>query len=586
MSNVHDTKQTETFEVGNYIVYDKAIGKGASGIIFKGYHKGTKQDVAVKEIREPNLHDIKRNIKTEIKLMKRLKHPNIVELYDVVLDYKKSAIYLVIEYCPQGDFSNFQRRKAIQEVHVQKYMKQLMLGLKYLKENNIMHRDLKPQNILISKEGNLKLTDFGYAKVVNGTNAMIKTFCGSPLYMAPEIIKSKGVNDYSTKADLWSVGCIFYEMLTGYPPFYVSSMANLIKMIDENDIIIPKALNVSSEAKELLFSLLQVDPQKRINWNEFFAHEWLQKDLLIDEENKLLAFDISDDFATDLPSISQYRRNTKIFISTHLTDSEKARFKLKDKSVLSTQPSITYKSNNGYCVVGTPPQRVIENEKMDQLKMIIEQKVESNTIQDRNINDINNIYDKHKSTAKTEQETLEDDELFYSCESALEKSTENGGEQMIDSLNYMIQRMEQNIQETETKATSNPIPIPGKQHYQSELKTHKQKIVENDLEEAINTSFLPSTKLIIETSNYAPNYFGSSKFSVEEFSTSLISTGHSIMTEKTDAYVIIDNKLKTKPIMKSDQHEYRKNKINKFFKSSIGFFKGSLDYINSYGNSM
>jgi serine/threonine protein kinase len=586
MSNVHDTKLSETFEVGNYIVYDKAIGKGASGIIFKGYHKGTKHDVAVKEIREPNLHDIKRNIKTEIKLMKRLRHPNIVELYDVVLDYKKSAIYLVIEYCPQGDFSKFQRRKAIQEVHVQKYMKQLMLGLKYLKENNIMHRDLKPQNILISKEGNLKLTDFGYAKVVNGTNAMIKTFCGSPLYMAPEIIKSKGVNDYSTKADLWSVGCIFYEMLTGYPPFYVNSMADLIKKIDDHDIIIPKALNISNEAKELLFSLLQVDPQKRIEWDEFFAHKWLQKDLLSDEENKLLAFDIHDNFATDLPSISQYRRNTKIFISTHLTDSEKVRFKLKDNSIPSTQPSITYKSTSGYCVVGTPPQRAFEKEKMEQMKKIIEQKVESNIIQNRNIND---IYDKHKSTTGPEQETLEDNEVFYSCDSVLENTDKSGGEEMVDSLNDMIQRMEKNIQETETtKITSNPIPIPGRARVPTQnLEKSNERTLEKEIREAMNTSLASSTKLITETSNYDPNYFGSSKFSMEEFSTSLISTGHSLMTERTDAYVIIDHKPKIKQIMKSDQHEYRNKKgINKFFKSSIGFFKGSLDYINSYGNSM
>ena len=103
MSNVHDNEKRETFEVGEYIVYRKRIGRGASGTIYKGYHKKTKDEVAIKEIPETNLNYIKKNIKTEIKLMKRLNHPNIIKLYDVILDYKFNNVYLIIEYCPEGD---------------------------------------------------------------------------------------------------------------------------------------------------------------------------------------------------------------------------------------------------------------------------------------------------------------------------------------------------------------------------------------------------------------------------------------------------------------------------------------------------
>lgn len=594
MSNVHDNEKRETFNVGEYIVYRKRIGRGASGTIYKGYHRSSKKEVAIKEIQETNLHDIKKNIRTEIKLMKRLKHENIVELYDVVFDYSYNNVYLIIEYCPDGDFSKFQKKKPIQEVHVQRYMKQLMSGLKYLKEFNIMHRDLKPQNILIDKNGSIKLTDFGYAKVLNNPNNMVKTFCGSPLYMAPEIIKAKGNNDYTIKSDLWSVGCIFYEMLTGFPPFYVNSMTDLIKKIEEQDIIIPKFLNVSNESKDLLFKLLQPNPEDRISWDEFFKHPWFQKDLLEEEENKLLAFDIdSHGFTTDLPSISQYKRNTKIFISTHLTDSEKDRFKLKDiDGAYQSEPSIPNKSSNGYVVIGTPPERAQEKEKMRQMTKIIEEKVESNMLDNRNIKDIYNDYNK-QSKHNFDSDTEHDDETFYSCNS------ENGKE-IIKSIDEAIKRAE-----------SKPIPIPSTQFnnrhnderlFDKDKQTSCYKLdnTKNDRSFNFNELFESDEsqeskhKNVMDFSTYQSDYFGSGRQNSNEdiddieFSTSLISTEHVLIAENTDAYVIIDHNMKSKPIIQSDQHEYRKkkSKIKKIWNSSYGFLKGSIDYIGSYGNSM
>lgn len=600
MSNVHDNEKRVTFEVGEYIVNRNSIGRGASGTIYKGYHKRTKQEVAIKEIHETNLNDIKRNIKTEIKLMKRLKHPNIVELYDVILDYKVNNIYLIIEYCPEGDFYKFQKKKPIQEIHVQKYMKQLMLGLKYLNEKDIMHRDLKPQNILIAKDGSLKLTDFGYAKVVNPNN-MVKTFCGSPLYMAPEIIKSKGNNDYTIKSDLWSVGCIFYEMLTGFPPFHVHTMSDLIRKLDEEDIIIPKFLNLSVESKDLLFSLLQSEPEKRISWDDFFNHKWFQKDLLAEEENKLLAFDIdSHGFTTDLPSISQYKRNTKIFVSRHLTESETERFRSKDRSdSYNSNPSVPDRSSGDYVVVGTPPERAREKEKLKQMTKIIEEKVESNMIDNRNIND---IYEEYSNREKDNEDKSDNEDMFYSCNS------ENGKE-IIDAIDDAI-----------NQAESEPIPIPS---FQNRLKdewlfdkekhsktkddiisenfdihssANKHSFNFNELFESNSTHEGSDKRNVMEFSTYQSNYFGKKSEDNKdkyddtddlEFSTSLISTEQSLIVENTDAYVIIDHNPKDKPIMRSDQHEYRKTKtkVKKLLKSSLGFFKGSLDYIGSYGQS-
>jgi serine/threonine protein kinase len=590
MSNVDHTQKEDTFEVGNYIVYRKRIGKGASGTIYRGYEKGSKKEVAIKEIPETNLNDIKKNIKSEIHLMKRLKHPNIVELETVVLDRIYNNVYIIMEYCPDGDFYNFQGRKPIQEIHVQKYMKQLMLGLKYLNENNIMHRDLKPQNILISKNGDLKLTDFGYAKVVSPNN-MVQTFCGSPLYMAPEIIKAKGENDYTVKADLWSVGCIFYEMVTGYPPYYVSTMNDLIKKIDEGNISIPKSLNSSDELKDLLFSLLEPNPDIRISWEDFFNHKWFQKDLLTEEENKLLAFDIDPSgFTTELPSISQHRHNTQIFMSTHLTNSEKNQFKLKNKDGPYSS-SATNKTSSEYFVVGTPPERALEQEKIRKMTKIIEEKVESNVIVNRNIYD---IYNEYSNNNKSIDDLHIDDETFYSCNSET-------GKKLVKSIDNMIDNAE---------TTSIQIPKHNKYatsysgDHQNEWLQNNDKSDKNQYngKDSFNFSELfdfnslsnnqannqanKKNKLLTESSTYQSDYYDRKIDDDFEFSTSLISTEKSLIIENSEAYVIIDHHNKMKPIMRSDQHEYRKHKVNKFIKSSYGFLKGSLDYIGSYGNSM
>ena len=136
-----------------------------------------------------------------------------------------------MEFCSGGDFTHFQKKRAIKEIHIHNYMKQLADGLKYLMENQILHRDLKPQNILITEGGFLKISDFGLAKEYsNMSNKLKQTYCGSPMYMAPEILHYQ---KYDNKSDLWSVGIILYEMITGTPPYHVKNFYQLIKKIED-----------------------------------------------------------------------------------------------------------------------------------------------------------------------------------------------------------------------------------------------------------------------------------------------------------------------------------------------------------------
>ena len=288
---------TATFEVQNYVIYKKRIGKGAFSTVYKGYNKITKLQVAIKEITLDTLNKHKKMFKRETDIMMKLKHPNIITLYDTIIDENTENVYLIMDYYSRGDFSNFLRKRPLKEKYAVKYLKQLSEGLKYLLSNNIIHRDLKPQNILITDVGDIKITDFGFARYFDN-DILIQTICGSPLYMAPEIMKSQ---KYDYKSDLWSVGIIFYEMLVGNTPFKSKNIYELIRRIENDEVKVPSKFKLSINCQNLLYSLLKKDPEERISWEEFFDHKLLRDVDFNERENNLM--EISNlDYFPSLPS--------------------------------------------------------------------------------------------------------------------------------------------------------------------------------------------------------------------------------------------------------------------------------------------
>ena len=273
-----------TFNIKDYIVDRKRIGKGSFSTIYKCRHNITNKIYALKEITiDKNKNKI--SIKREFEIMRKLNHNNIVKIHDVIIDTQLNNIYFIMDYYENGDLSYFLNKKPLKEKFTRKYMKQLSNGLKYLLDNNILHRDLKPQNILLSKNYDIKITDFGFATYYT-KDTIINTLCGSPMYMAPEIITRNG---YDYKSDLWSVGIILYEMLHGYTPFNVQNFIELIKEIKKKDIQIK--VDISEDCKNLIYSLCKIDPNERINWVDFFNHRWFDNDEILNDENKL--FEVS-----------------------------------------------------------------------------------------------------------------------------------------------------------------------------------------------------------------------------------------------------------------------------------------------------
>lgn len=226
----------------------------------------------------------------EIEIMKELHHDNILNFIDVIDEEKNDSgdssnenpkIYIVLEYCGGGDLKHYLgSNRRLKEKYAKYYFKQIAKGLRYLHSNSIVHRDLKPQNILLSDDKKtLKIADFGFAKII-GSESLAETMCGSPLYMAPEIMKGK---KYTSTSDLWSVGVMMYEALTGIHPFGgANSIYELIEKIERhskrNVLKFPRGVTLSQHAKDILRKLLKANPNERMEWETFFGHPFFNDD--------------------------------------------------------------------------------------------------------------------------------------------------------------------------------------------------------------------------------------------------------------------------------------------------------------------
>ena len=260
-------------QVGKYVYSTKPIGKGAFSKVYKGFNIETDEIIAIKIIEKYSLKpELVQRLHDEISLLAQLQHTHIAELKEFLED--DEYFYLILEYCAGGDLAHRIKKGKIPEEIARDYMKQLAEVLQYLQNKNIIHRDLKPQNILLTADQKtVKVTDFNFARELY-ENDLAETLCGSPLYMAPEIIEK---NQYTVKTDLWSVGMILYEMVYGNTPYYdANNMVDLIHKINNRPIKYSDI--ISLECNQLIRGLLQKDPNKRFSWTDFFSHSWLNTD--------------------------------------------------------------------------------------------------------------------------------------------------------------------------------------------------------------------------------------------------------------------------------------------------------------------
>lgn len=260
--------------ISNYVL-EKEIGKGSFGTVFLGKDLRTQELRAIKVIQTCKLDS---RSSREIELMKAMKHENIIQLYDNLKSDKFT--YLFLEYCSGGDLQQkIEETKGMSESCTRVYLRQIADALYYLKEKRIIHRDLKPANILLNSENVAKLADFGLARMLD-PDSMAQSYLGTPLYMAPEVLKKMAGGNiderYDRKADIWSVGCIVYELIKGERLFQATNQAEL-KNIIGNTIVRRNYLdqNVFSEVCMDFLSKIIVMPENRMNFDSFYEHPFV-----------------------------------------------------------------------------------------------------------------------------------------------------------------------------------------------------------------------------------------------------------------------------------------------------------------------
>ena len=278
-----------------YIV-SRELGKGACGTVYLGVRKDDHRRVAIKAIDRGRLpmmrpatadaeeEDPADSVLNEVRLLRKIDHPCVIKLEDVI-EAANGMLYIILELAQGGElFDKVIEKSRLAEAEAKVYFYQLVSAIEYLHGKNICHRDLKPENILLCSEDDsnpvIKVTDLGLSKFVD-VHTHLKTFCGTPLYLAPEVLVSRvrGDGSYDLKCDMWSLGVILYILLSGAPPFNSNNTDKpLARQITEGDYDFPRNVwgKISKEAINLVKKLLKVSPKSRLSAQAALQHPWLQ----------------------------------------------------------------------------------------------------------------------------------------------------------------------------------------------------------------------------------------------------------------------------------------------------------------------
>jgi len=228
----------------------------------------------------------KTRVEREIKILKTLRHNNIIQLYSVIST--STTIYLIMEYASGKElFDYIVLKQRLNEMEACKFFQQIISGIEYLHKLRIVHRDLKPENLLLDNKKEIKIADFGLSNLYS-KGELLKTACGSPCYAAPEMIAGKKYS--GLMVDIWSSGIILYAMLCGYLPFEDKNNEILYKKITEGKFTLPN--NISESAVDLLKRILNTDPRKRFNISQIRNHPWFNLNSPLINEGLLICYHV------------------------------------------------------------------------------------------------------------------------------------------------------------------------------------------------------------------------------------------------------------------------------------------------------
>ncbi|KAM4588789.1 calcium/calmodulin-dependent protein kinase type 1 isoform 2-T2 [Odontesthes bonariensis] len=273
----------KTSDVKEKYDFKEILGTGAFSEVHLAEEKRTHRLVAIKCIPKKALEGKENSIENEIAVLHKIKHHNIVSLEEIF--ESKSHLYLVMQLVSGGElFDRIIEKGFYTEKDASKLIQQILDAVKYLHDMGIVHRDLKPENLLyysMDEDSKIMISDFGLSKI-EGSGSVMSTACGTPGYVAPEVLAQK---PYSKAVDCWSIGVIAYILLCGYPPFYDENDAKLFEQIlkAEYEFDSPYWDDISDSAKDFIMHLMEKDPNTRYTCDQALQHPWIAGDTALDK---------------------------------------------------------------------------------------------------------------------------------------------------------------------------------------------------------------------------------------------------------------------------------------------------------------
>ncbi|RLN28335.1 CBL-interacting protein kinase 10 [Panicum miliaceum] len=262
--------------MGRYEI-GRLLGQGTFAKVYYARNLATGQTVAIKVIDKDKIvkTGLMDQIKREISIMRLVRHPNILQLFEVMAT--KNKIYFVLEYAKGGELFNKIAKGKLTEEAARKYFQQLIGAVDYCHSRGVYHRDLKPENLLLDENETLKVSDFGLSALAESKrqDGLLHTACGTPAYVAPEVLSRKGYN--GAQADVWSCGVILFVLAASYLPFHERNPIEMYKKISKAQYRCPRSF--SAELKELLYGILNPDPNTRMPISRIKRSAWCRKPL-------------------------------------------------------------------------------------------------------------------------------------------------------------------------------------------------------------------------------------------------------------------------------------------------------------------
>ena len=518
----------------DFIRDKKPLGKGAFGEVWKVTHENSKKIYCIKMMSKREIYEqqLINQINKEISIMYNINHPYSIKLYNHFEDNDK--LYLIMEPASNGNLYSFIENNKNQKIKSNETIKKIIIQtieiIKYLHSKDIIYRDIKPENILLDKDNNIKLCDYGWASYLT-KDQFCKVYCGTPEYVSPEMVKKY---PYNEKVDIWGIGVLIFELLFGYPPFSSNFNEDRYNNIKEGKINWPKEIN-DKDAKDLIGKILKINPNERLSLEEIEKHPWL-----ISTYNKM-----KEDKQTNDTFENKELTQTQIYKNNIMNNGISKLFN-SDKKSLSKLYSYNELENDG----SFSTKEILNIYKIEnkQLRLKILKVEEDNKNLQKKCCDYNDVCYLNKK---------------------LNKKIDENNKQIL-SLKSKCQQKDEIIKDKEKKITE--LLLQNNEYKKLENIKKEYRIME---EELINL------KKILEQKNININNSTSNEEDIKIFLNNFLD-GFKLENSKLSIYNQTKNNL-TKEIIKNEFDEHSKNIKNIFEKNSFDNSKAYqiIEYLNN-----